>query len=225
MSIPSAKTVLVVAAHADDESFGAGGTLLQLKEQGCKLHWLIMSKVWQPRWSKEACAKRAADIERVAQRYSFDSVEQWDFPDNRMDDHPIDDYQQKMIKVLNQHQPDTILTPGPWDWNWEHRLAFEVIESSTKPAYTSYVRQILAFEIPSSTDWAFRAYRHFVPNYYVEISSVLEQKVEACMLYSTECAEFPHPRSPEGVRHTAAMRGMECGKKAAECFFVARMIV
>ncbi len=218
------ENVLIVSAHADDEAFGMGGTLLRLRDQGCRLTWLIMSRVWTPRWSEEEVERRETDIDRVTDFVGFDDVIRWDFPDNRMDEHPRDDYQAKMIDVLEDLQPDTIFSPGPSDWNWEHRIAFETVEASTKPAYTPYVRQIYTFEIPSSTDWGYQGYRDFPRNVYIDVDNYLDVKVELCSLYTTELGSFPHPRSPEGIRHFAAKRGMECGKPAAEAFYAARMV-
>jgi len=218
------ENVLIVSAHADDEAFGMGGTLLHLRDRGCHLTWLIMSRVWTPRWSEEQVEQREADIDRVAGFVGFDDVIRWDFPDNRMDEHPRDDYQAKMIGVLEDLQPDTIFSPGPSDWNWEHRIAFETVEASTKPAYTPYVRRIYAFEVPSSTDWGYQSHRNFSRNVYVDVADYLDDKVELCSLYTTETGSFPHPRSAQGIRHVTAMRGMECGREAAEAFYAPRII-
>jgi LmbE family N-acetylglucosaminyl deacetylase len=37
------KTVLIVAPHPDDESIGAGGTLLKHKANNDSLNWLIIT--------------------------------------------------------------------------------------------------------------------------------------------------------------------------------------
>lgn len=219
------ENVLIVSAHADDEAFGMGGTLLRLRDQGCRLTWLVMSRVWTPRWSEEEVEQREADIDRVAEFVGFDDVIRWDFPDNRMDKYPRDDYQAKMIDVLENLQPDTIFSPGPSDWNWEHRIAFETVEASTKPAYTPYVRRIYAFEIPSSTDWGYQSYREFPRNTYVDIEDQLAAKVELCSLYTTEMRNYPNSRSRAGIEHWASMRGMECGRRKAEAFCVYRQVV
>lgn len=215
---------LIISAHADDETFGMGGTLARLRAAGVPMSWVVMSRVWEPRWSAEAVAAREADIDRVATFWGFDHVDRWDFPDNRMDTFAVDDFQQALIPIVNRDKPDTIFCPSPWDWNWEHRLACDVVEASTKPGYSPFVRRILAYEVPSSTDWAFKGVRKFAPNYYVDIEGHLDAKVAGCELFSTEIYDFPHSRSAEGVRHLAAVRGMEVGRRAAEAFAVLRWV-
>lgn len=218
------KNALIISAHADDEAFGMGGTLFRLQDQGCRLTWLIMSRVWSPRWDGTEVRRRENDITKVASIVGFHDVIRWNFADNRMDECPRDEYQRKMIRLLDKLRPDTIFSPGPSDWNWEHRIAFETVEASTKPAYTPYVRQILAFEIPSSTDWGYQSHRSFPRNVYVDVSDHRNQKIDLCKLYTTEIGVFPNPRSPKGIKCWLAMRGMECGCDAAEAFYSPRII-
>ena len=222
--IDSVKKALVVSAHADDETFGMGGTLLRLKASRCRITWVIMSRQREPRWSAQSIKKRNDDTDSVISAYGFDRVERWEFPDNRMDECVLDDYQARMIQILDEERPDSVFCPGNWDWNWEHELAFRVVEASVKPAYSTFLSRVVAYEIPSSTDWAFQAIRAFPRNLYVDISSAVEEKVRMCLLYSTETGKFPHSRSAEGIRHFAAMRGMESGLQAAEAFCLLRGI-
>ncbi len=37
--------VMVISPHPDDETLGAGGTLLKFKEKGHKLYWLNVTNV------------------------------------------------------------------------------------------------------------------------------------------------------------------------------------
>jgi LmbE family N-acetylglucosaminyl deacetylase len=224
MSIFTQKKVLIVSAHADDESFGMGGTIYHLKEEECEVYWLIMSKVWSPRWDIAQIKQREADIIKVSRLYSFERVIRWDYPDNKMETILLDEYQAKMISVLEELKPNFVFSPSPWDWNTEHKLAFEVLEMSVKPLFTPYLEGIFAYEIPSSTDWGYKSYRQFPYNFYVDINPFIEKKIRTCELYSTEVGIYPHPRSPEGIQAFAQSRGMEVGLKAAEGFQLMRYI-
>lgn len=218
------KNVLIVSAHADDETFGMGGSIFYLKDQGCKISWLVMSKVWSPKWNKEQITKRESDIDTIAAFYDFDEVIRWDYPDNKMEETCLNDYQDSMISVLETGKPDFVFCPSPWDWNTEHKLAFEVVEMSVKPLYSQYIQAIFAYEIPSSTDWGFKSYRQFPFNYYIDIKDHLGNKCKACEMYTTEIGAFPHSRSIEGVDALAKTRGMEVGICAAEGFHLLRYL-
>ena len=169
--------------------------------------------------------KRAQDNDGFIKFFKFDSMIQWNFPDNKMDTVSLDDYQNKMIKVLNSIKPDTIFCPGLSDWNKEHQIACDVVEMSTKPIYSPYIKNIYTYEIPSSTDWSFKSVRNFKRNYYVTLGgNELNSKKTACELYSTEISQYPHSRSVEGVEILAKARGMEVGLDYAEAFMVMRSI-
>jgi LmbE family N-acetylglucosaminyl deacetylase len=220
------KTVLVISAHADDEAFGMGGTLAHLAaDPAVSLVWLIASRIWEPKWNSAALADRERAIKGLSEHLGFREVIRWEYPDNRLDTIPIDDLQTALIEVLDRVRPQTIYMPSRWDFNFEHRLLFDLVEMSTKTYYTPYVERVLAYEIPSSTDGGFQSFGSFPANWYVDIEAQLERKVEFMRLFSTELHEFPHPRSEAYVRALAQKRGGEAGLRAAECFVLCRQVV
>lgn len=218
------KKVLIVSAHADDEVFGMGGTLCKLRDTGVEIHWLILTKLWEPNWNSKQITKRSAEIKLISQSLKFTTTTQWDFPDNQLDTIPLSQLQNKMIAYLDNLKPDTIFSPSPWDFNFEHRVAFELIEMSTKPYYSHYIGKIIAYEIPSSTDWSLGHRSAPQPNWYVDINSFLNEKWLLCKTYEDEVYNFPHPRSKKGIQAFADKRACESGTKSAEAFWVVRNI-
>ena len=85
------------------------------------------------------------------------------------------------------------------------------------------VPRLLSFEVLSSTEQA-PPYPEFafLPNFYVDITPFLKQKIAAMKAYSRELKEFPHPRSLGGIEVLAKKRGMEIGFNAAEGFMLIR---
>lgn len=218
------KKIVLISAHADDEVFGMGGSLCHFRDQGFEIHWLILTKLWEPRWDSQTLQKRQEEILKISKQLKFSSTTQWDYKDNGLDQVGFNELQTMMIQYLDQIQPDTIFTPGPWDFNFEHRIAFELVEASTKPSYSPYIQSIIAYEIPSSTDWTLGQRKAPQANWYLDINQYLEEKWELCSTYSDEVYNFPHPRSEKGVQSFAHKRACESGCMAAEAFWIMRKI-
>jgi LmbE family N-acetylglucosaminyl deacetylase len=88
------------------------------------------------------------------------------------------------------------------------------------------VKELLFFEIPSSTEWRLSGtFAPFAPNWFVDISKSLTRKLEALQSYESELRAFPHPRSVKAVEALAHWRGATIGVEAAEAFMLGRNIV
>lgn len=89
----------------------------------------------------------------------------------------------------------------------------------------SCVKQLLAFEVASSTEWQTPgASTAFLPNWFVDISDFWEVKKKALEAYSGEMRAWPHARSINAVEHLARLRGAQIGVEAAEAYCLLRMI-
>ena len=217
--------ILIVSAHADDEIFGMGGTLLKLsKNEDYDISWLILSKIWEPKWSAKEIASRDIAIKKINELIGFESIHHWDYEDNKLDTYSINELQDRLILLIDQIKPEIIYTPSVWDFNHDHRIACELIEMSTKSYYSSSIKEIIAYEIPSSTDHSFSSIRKFTPNLYYDITSTIDDKLKALELFESELKLFPHPRSKDYVKSLAMVRGGESGVKFAEAFHILKSL-
>lgn len=225
-------TVLIIAAHPDDEILGAGGTIAKLSACGIAVHTLILAEGATSRADKRevetkrdelaglaACARRAGAI------IGASSVELEQFPDNRMDSVDLLD----VVKVIERHiarvEPDTVFTHSMSDVNVDHRVIHDAVIAATRPQPGHGVRRVLFFEIMSSTEWRPpSSLPAFAPNYFVDITDYLEAKREALVAYEPEMRAWPHSRSVDALMHLARWRGATIGCAAAEAFAVGRMI-
>jgi LmbE family N-acetylglucosaminyl deacetylase len=89
----------------------------------------------------------------------------------------------------------------------------------------SSVREILAFEVMSSTERATPGLSSFILNAFVDISAYLPKKLEALAAYELEMCPVPHSRSVEHVEVLARHRGNSVGVEVAEGFELLRMIL
>jgi LmbE family N-acetylglucosaminyl deacetylase len=128
-------------------------------------------------------------------------------------------------KHIGQQRPHTVYTHHAGDLNADHRRVHEAVVTACRPQGEYSVRRLLFFEIPSSTEWRAPATGPaFSPHWFVDISTVLEQKIDALKAYGSELRPWPHPRSLEGVTYLARWRGATIGCEAAEAFMLGREI-
>ena len=95
---------------------------------------------------------------------------------------------------------------------------------STKSYYSRSIKEIIAYEIPSSTDHSFSSIRKFTPNLYHDITSTIDDKLKALEIFDSELKLFPHPRSKEYVKSLAMVRGGESGVNFAEAFHILKSL-
>lgn len=217
--------ILIVSAHADDEAFGMGGTLLKLsKDKENSISWLIVSKIWEPKWNRDTILERENSIKKINNVIGIDSIIHWDYLDNKLDTYSTNEMQEKLIDVINEIKPETIFTPSIWDFNHDHRIVCELVEMSTKSYYSPSIKEIIAYEIPSSTEHSFSSVRRFQPNLYFDISSTIEAKLKLLELYTSELKHPPHPRSKKYIKSLARIRGGESGADYAEAFHIMKSL-
>ena len=111
-----------------------------------------------------------------------------------------------------------MFTHHPSDLNIDHAITHRAVLTATRPLSDCPVKEIYAFEIPSSTEWSFGQFGSFQPDTFCNVESTMEMKIRAMGLYETERREFPHPRSPEALEAIAQRWGSVVGLRYAEAF-------
>ena len=225
------RTVLIVAAHPDDEVLGAGGTVARHAAAGDKVYPLILAEGATARGSRSDIESMAGEVSRLrdqaaasaealgAQPPSFAG-----FPDNRMDGIDLLDIVKTVERKVAELQPQIVYTHFGGDLNVDHRLAYQATVTACRPVPGATVRAIYAFETVSSTEWAPAADAQFRPDRFVGISEQLDRKLAALRCYESEMRPAPHARSLEAVEALARVRGASVGLEAAEAFAVIREI-
>lgn len=222
-------TVLVVAAHPDDEVLGCGGTIARHARDGEDVHLVFLAdgvSSREPSGEHEAgVVRRRDDARKAAGILGASSVTFNDLPDNQLDTVALLDIARLVEAVVAEHNPTLVYTHHRNDLNVDHRRVHQAVMTACRPIPGSQVRTILAFEVPSSTEWATPGpAESFIPNWFVDTSETLDLAVDALTAYAEEVREWPHPRSPEALVHLARWRGSCVGLHAAEAFMLARHV-
>jgi LmbE family N-acetylglucosaminyl deacetylase len=223
--------ILVVAAHPDDEVLGVGATAARRAAAGDTVHLAILGEGITARTPGRAGGDRAAvgalqdDARAVAGMLGAKSVAFGDLPDNRFDTLALLDIVKRVEAWVRELEPEIVYTHHPGDLNVDHRLTFQAVLTATRPLPGGRVRELYAFEIASSTEWAFgRLAAPFSPTVFEDVASTIELKVAALERYRGEHRPPPHPRSGEALRAIARRWGSVVGLPYAEAFELIRSV-
>ena len=221
------KKILVVAAHADDEVLGCGGTVARHVAEGDEVHVVFMAdgvksrsvnQTDQLEYRKQA-RDEALKILGVAKCYALD------FPDNCMDSVPLLDVVQSLEPIIEEVQPARVFTHHFGDLNVDHRITHQAVMTACRPVPNTSIKEILGFEVLSSTEWATPNVDQFLPNLFVDISKYVAIKVEAANAYELEMRDKPHSRSFENLTALSTYRGHGVGVNHAEAFMAYRILL
>ena len=217
--------VLVIAAHPDDEVLGCGGTIARLAGEGHAVYILILGEGITSRYERREAADPAElktlheKCRASARHLGARDVFLENLPDNRFDTVPLLDVIKKIEQRIEQLKPSVVYTQHGGDLNIDHVTTFRATLTATRPMSGGCVRAVYAYEVASSTEWAFQQFEPvFHPQVFMDISGTLELKIEAMNLYESESRPYPHPRSAEILRVLAQRWGSVSGLSAAEAF-------
>ena len=229
--MPAPSSVLVVAAHPDDEILGCGGTMARLTREGHEVRIAILAEGMSSRYAhREDADPRQlqhlhARAQQAADKVGAKEVVLCKLPDNRLDTVPLLEVVKQVEELVARFRPEVIYTHHPGDLNVDHGVVHRAVLTATRPVPGQCVKEIYAFEVPSSTEWAFQRLEPlFRPSVFVDITETLETKIEALTCYDTETRKFPHPRSAEALRAIAKRWGSVVGLPAVEAFELIRSV-
>ena len=195
--------VIAIGAHPDDIEYGCYGTMMKHKREGDKLIFIILSS-GEKSGSMEARKKEAIDsAKRVgAKLYIFN------YPDTNIPQ--THDVIEKLEKIINEFRPQRIYTHSIKDTHQDHRtVAYATL------AAARFIPEIFCYESPS-------LYLNFQPNYYVDVTNFIENKIEALNTFATQNSK--DYMKINAIRGLAQFRGLTTSVKYAEAFEAIKIV-
>lgn len=216
--------MLVVSPHGDDETLGAGGTLLRFKKEGHKIYWLnFTDKKQEYGYSAQDTQLRTRQMKDVVKAYSFDGLYNLGLKPAGLNENKKNEIIEEITNIFKTIKPSILILPFKNDVHSDHRYVFETVYSCTKIFRAPFIKKILMMEVLSETDFA-SSDKGFVPNYFVDISNYLDKKIKIMRYYQGEMGKHPFPRSEENIRALAVHRGATAGCRYAEAFMLIKGI-
>lgn len=219
------KKVVVISAHADDETLGAGGTIFKLKKEDTKVYWLQVTNSHGFGGTDHHFKKKDIQIDKVKKFYKFDGVFKLNFEAGEIYKVPKDLFINRASEVIKKIKPDTIFINYYNDVHSDHLYTFENFKFLFKSFRYPYIKNILMMEIISETDHGPQvALDNFKPNFFVNIDKYIKKKCSAMQLYKTEIMKKPLPRSIDTIKSLSRYRGSQCGCEFAEAFMILKQV-
>ena len=216
--------VLFIAVHPDDETLGAGGTILKHKDMGDEVFWLVITaptKNHPSKFTNEFIISRDKLVDSISQAYGFNETIKLNLPTQMLHTIDLKEFVMSIDAVMKRIQPDTIYMMFKNDVHSDHRVSFDAVYSCTKSLRKPFIQRIYMMEALSETEFAPAIpSSSFNPNVYVDITPYMNRKLEIMAMYEKELMNEPFPRSLSSIRALARVRGSRAGVMYAEAFQV-----
>jgi LmbE family N-acetylglucosaminyl deacetylase len=222
--------VLVISAHPDDEILGAGGTLAKHARNGDSVYACILCVAAGARAIHPGEEKLKDHMRKAGKIVGIKDWMTYTYPNVKFNTVPGLELVQSIETAIIQYRPEVIYTHHWSDVNIDHQAVSQATLGAVRlpergraaSKGLTVVRRVLAYEIPSSTDWAMASDQPFVPTVFSDISDTFDTKIAALREYEGVLRPFPHPCSEEGIKAQAQVRGVASATRLAEAFVLMR---
>ncbi len=203
-----AMRVLALGAHPDDIEAGCGGTLIKYARNGHRIFLMLLTEGEQG----AGAGIRKREQEAAAKCLQVEKIYWGGYADTKL---PLDSLLiQKIELVVREVDPHFIFVHFPDDTHQDHRNLAGCTVTATR-----YTRNVLFYEGPTT--------QNFSPTVFVDIESVLEDKVQALQAHSSQVKKtnIEGTTIVDITRSAANFRGIQGRVRFAEGFIPLRLFI
>ncbi|HUI41381.1 MAG TPA: PIG-L deacetylase family protein [Terriglobia bacterium] len=201
-------SVVVVGAHPDDPESSCGGTMALYASLGHPVTAVYLTRGEagiNGKTPAEAAAIRTSEAERACAILGVHPVFAGQIDGaTEVSTARYDDFR----RVLEAAKPDVVLAPWPVDSHRDHRAASLLV-------YDAWLRGGRSFQLYYSEVDLGDQTQDFHPTHYVDITSMVEKKRQACFAHISQDPPSFYNDYHEPMQK---FRGMESGCASAEAF-------
>ena len=170
---------LIFAPHADDESFGLGGTLLKAAQAGIKTHLVIMTDGSLGGEQENLVAIRQQEANQAAALLGINSVTFLTEKDRSL--MPTSFLVEQIVALIRHHQPAAVFFPGVYELHPDHRATTAIVWQALSELNNQSQQQCQAISYEISVQSPV--------NCLVDISETMHGKRSALNVYLSQLAE------------------------------------
>jgi len=206
------KRILILAPHADDGEFGAGGSISKLQSHGHIINYVSFASVAKyapPELPKDFYITELKEATKYL-NIPPDNLIIYDFEVRKLN-YVRQEILEEMIKIRDDFHPDLVFLPSPNDTHQDHgTISSEGIRAFK---YTS----LLGYELPWNTI-------QFNTQAFIKLTSRhLDDKIGAISAYKSQ-TNRPY-FDVDFIKGLAKTRGVQIGAEYAEAFEVIRWVL
>lgn len=210
------KIVLAMSAHPDDMEFECGGTIAKFVKNGYDVYLLVLTNGQYTDangnyFSKNCLQDEASEAAKIL------GVKELIFFDNYSTKLTLTgELINQVDKIVDRVKPDIFISHHPFDSHQDHKTAAEVMFAVSR---MGRVKNVLSGStLPYRPN--INAYR---PQFFVDITSTIEIKVDSVRAYKSQYTKFGGEKLVERIKSMAVTNGWAMGYDYAESFEVIRM--
>ena len=173
---------LVFAPHADDETFGMGGSLLKAREQNLDTHVVVVTDGALGGDSEDLVGIRQNEIRKAGDLLGLASLTFWDVPDRQVmvNEELVARAAAEIVKI----KPASVFFPAALEIHPDHRATGHVVWQAIQQAMGQGISlQAIAYEIGVQNPI----------NMLIDITDQQAMKEEVMAIYASQNSENNYP--------------------------------
>jgi len=173
---------LVFAPHADDETYGMGGSLLRARDAGIAVHVVVVTDGALGGDSEDLVQVRRDEVNEISRRLRLASLTHWAEPDRGVQ---ADDRLMAMaLAAIERTRPGAVFFPGPLELHPDHRAVGLLVWGGLQQSRAEGIyAQALAFEIGVQNP----------ANMLIDITSCQAEKADLMAVYGSQNSQNNYP--------------------------------
>ncbi len=196
--------LLVIAAHPDDETVGMGGTMLRARKDGNDVRVLYVTDGGNggPGTYQTNCALREEEARSQSQALGI-AHEFLGAPDGLFE--VTEELARLLANKIEDYSPTSLFIPWLLESNPAHRQVNHLLLRSL---------QLIQFD---GTIFAYKVWSNLTPNTFVDVTSVMEEKLAAVARWKSQVDIFDYVHFTRGMN--AHDSYLQSGRGYVEPFF------
>ena len=174
---------LVFAPHADDETFGMGGSLLKASKQGVETHVIVLTDGALGGERDDLVQIRQHEAEAAAQLLGLTSLACWTEPDRELEH--SERLADRIAASISRLAPASVFFPGPMEIHPDHRAAGFAVWAGLQQVYQENVIRPLAIAYEISVQNPI--------NFCIDITDEMAGKEAVMGVYASQNSENNYP--------------------------------